>query len=103
MRIKSLEELARDMVGDGGSPNVFFVCTFEGKRKSRGVIMITRDFQYAYECWSKLSRRNHESTLEDRKWGVICSVEPEVEGGKKLIIIDDNQAFLKAHPQPPNW
>ena len=91
-KIKELQELATKMVGDGKNPNLFFVT-------DRGVtIMVTRSFQTAYSQWQSLAHR--ESALEDRKWGVIASVEPRDDGTanhKQLIIIDDSHSFLKHH------
>jgi hypothetical protein len=85
MRIKKLEELASEVIGDGLSPNLYFV-TEEG----RGVILVSRDFDAAYDCWRFLPR-SIETTLEDRKFGVICSTQPEEEGSKKLRTYDDSR------------
>ncbi len=96
MKIKELEKLASEMVGDGKLPHLFFVSTHEGGKKSRGVILITRSFELAYMVWSNLPR-TFESSLEGRKFGTICSVEPEEDGSKKLIVIDDSRMFRKQH------
>lgn len=82
------------MVGDGQSPNVFFV-TDQGV-----VVTITRSFETAHKEWKVLSERSPlvESALEDRKQGTICDVSPEDDGGK-LIRRDDSGWFLKHHPQ----
>lgn len=96
MKIKELEKLASEMVGDGKSPHLFFVSAFEGGRKSSGVILITRNFELAHAVWRNLPR-THESTLEGRKYGTICSVEPKEEGSKKLIVVDNSADFRKYH------
>lgn len=92
MKIESLEAIARDMVGDGKRPNVFFVSL-----EPLGIVMITRDFQAAYQYWKGLSR-SAETSLEDRQTGVICSNEPLCELDKRLHVIDDSASFLKRHP-----
>lgn len=88
-RLKFLEDLAREMVGDGKNPNLFFVSS-EGN-----IILISRDFDVAYLKWKwHAERRDHECALEDRKTGTIASVEPESdEPGAKLIRLDDSKSF----------
>lgn len=84
-RIEQLEKLATAMVGDGKSPNIFFV----GLRGN--IIMITTDFDDAYAKWKSISnQRKDQTSLEDRKTGVLASVEPEEDApGARLIRIDD--------------
>lgn len=87
-KIRRLEELASDLIGDEKDPNLFFV-TVEG-----AVVMITVDFKAAYEYWKFLSRANVETSLEDRKNGVIASVEPESDRpGARLVRYDDSHDF----------
>jgi hypothetical protein len=84
-RCNDLEQLACNMVGDGKAPNIFFV-TVEGS-----VQLISLDVELAYTAWRRIPR-NIESSLEDRQYGTICTVEPEHDGSKKLIVIDDFQS-----------
>ncbi len=88
-RLSFLEKLAREMVGDGKNPNLFFVSS-EGN-----IILISRDFDVAYMKWRQHAERpDHESALEDRHTGVIASVEPESDDpDAKLIVIDDSEMF----------
>lgn len=91
-RYELLEEMAREMVGDGKEPDLFFV-GLEGN-----VVSISLNFATAYDEWIRLSRGNRrETVLEDRWFGTIASVEPEDEAGKKLIRIDDSRGFLRSH------
>lgn len=71
-KIKELDKLATEMVGDGGKPNLFFV-TQKGK-----VTTVTRHFEVAHREWRKFAMQRMESMLEDRRTGVIASagVEP---------------------------
>lgn len=89
MRIDQLEALASDMIGDGQTPDVFFV-TREGN-----VILVTTDFDLAYDQWRQLPR-TRESSLENRTWGCICTVEPKSDTSKRLIVIDDSAGFRRA-------
>jgi hypothetical protein len=85
-KIERLEQVARDMVGDGGKPNLFFV-TDQGI-----VVAITRDFDSAFLQWKDLADRRPraECAIEDRKTGVLAAVEPENdEPGAKLIMYND--------------
>ena len=89
-KIPALQSLASDVIGDGKSPNLFFVT-------DRGVtITVTRNFSSAHAEWTKLANRvpRMESALEDRKTGVIASVEPESDApGARLIAFDDSMQF----------
>lgn len=89
-KIEACEALARNMVGDGKSPNLFFV-SIGGTN-----VMITRDFNAAYHAWRAIPR-HIESALEDRKWGTVCSNEPEEDGSSKLVVTDDSRSFMKRH------
>lgn len=88
-RLEVLEALAREMVGDGRHPNLFFVSS-EGN-----IILISRDFDAAYRKWLEHARQDdHETALEDRLNGVIASVEPESDKpGAELEIRDDSERF----------
>jgi hypothetical protein len=88
MKIEAMENLAKEMVGDGKTPNLYFVSVFE-KENPRGLILISRDFEAAYHVWVNLSTRI-ESTLEDRLTGVVCSTEFDAEKNR-WINIDDSQ------------
>lgn len=89
VKIRQLEELATEMVGDSGSPNLYFV-TEEG----RGVILVSRDFDAAYDCWRFLPR-NIETTLEDRKIGVICSTELVSDNSNMLGTYDNSHMVTR--------
>ena len=91
-RIKQLEELASNLIGDGKSPNLFFV-THQGN-----VILISRDFDIAYKEWKSVTSSSpctEETSLEDRKTGVLASREPEEEGSRKLVVVDDTDLLRK--------
>ena len=86
-KIPGLEKLASEMVGDGKSPNLFFVT-------EKGVVtMITRNFNDAYENWDLNASLGRESALEDRKNGVTCSMEPEEENGR--LVRRDHSHMIK--------
>lgn len=88
MKIPFLEEIATRAIGDGQSPNLFFV-----SMDREGVMMISRDFYHAYSYWKGLPK-NIETALEDRLWGVICSTEPKSETDPTLVTYDDSDRFL---------
>lgn len=89
-RIGALEKLASAVIGDGKAPNLFFV-SLEGN-----VILISRDFEIAYQVWKNISdQRVRETSLEDRQTGVLASVEPEEEGSKTLRRIDDTRMIRR--------
>ena len=94
-KITQLQELASQMVGDGKSPNLFFVtdCSV--------VVTVTRCFETAYRHWNQLANRFYdervECSLEDRRYGTICTVEPETENSTKLVAIDSSREFLKLY------
>lgn len=79
-----LDALASDMVGDGGSPNVFFVT--DGGH----VVTVTTDRSAAWAQWRRLADRLplRECALEDRQTGVLASVEP-AEDGSDVLVRDD--------------
>lgn len=89
-KIRELEELATNTVGDGKSPNLFFVSQ-EG-----AIITVTRSFATAYNEWKALNPRI-VSALEDRLWGVICITDHDEENGNALYRRDDSRLFLKSH------
>lgn len=89
-KVARLETMARELIGDGRKPNLYFV-TDEG-----AVVTVTRDLKVAYIHWCRLAWPAgygvlplKESALEDRRVGVLCSVEPEHDGSKHLCIHDD--------------
>jgi hypothetical protein len=85
-KIEQLQTLARDMVGDDGKPDLFFV-TDQGI-----VVTISRDFDTAHKHWEELARRSPrvECALENRRTGVLASVEPDSdEPGARLEVRDD--------------
>lgn len=74
---KALADLARTHVGDGGSPNAFFVSL------ASRVVMVSFDFLPAYQTWKAWSVPLEEVTaLEDRQNGLLASVEPDEETGR---------------------
>lgn len=96
LKVNHLEILAQNMVGDGKSPNLFFVSL------GGTILTITRSWDTAYSHWKSLVSQypTQESMLEDRRFGVICSVEPKSENViKGLIVIDDSRSFLKMYPK----
>lgn len=83
-RLKILNDLPVNMVGDGESPNVFFV-SLEGN-----VVLISLDFDVSYLFWKHISNKlAHETSLEDRQHGTLASVEPIEDGSDKLVRIDN--------------
>lgn len=89
-RFKPFEDMARDMVGDGKTPDLFFVSV------AGNIVTVSLDFQSAYEEWRVRSRGNRvETSLEDRLYGTIASVEPEDDGSPKLIRHDDSADFVR--------
>jgi hypothetical protein len=85
-KIIEFETMARSMVGDGKSPNLFFVGI-------KGVILtISRDFTTAYRQWLELGT-SQETSLEDRKTGTIATVQPKEDNSTILEIIDDSHYF----------
>jgi len=84
--------MARELVGDGKEPDLFFV-SLDGN-----IVTVSMNFETAYEEWLRYAHGNRiETTLEDRWYGTIASVESEDEGSSKLVRIDDSRGFLKAH------
>jgi len=72
--VEELDALPVNMVGDSGTPNVFFVSA-DGH-----VMMITLDVVAAYRYWEALSIGNRRPTaLEDRQTGVLASVDIDEE------------------------
>ena len=86
MRLAKLEALASELVGDGKTPNLFFV-----SRVGVGVLMVTRDGEAAHGFWQSLPR-NVETSLEDRRNGTLAAIEPLVAGETKLHHTYDNFA-----------
>lgn len=75
-----LDKLARDLVGDGRAPNLFFV-SLEG----RGVITVTENGHAAHQEWFMLAcgvehSRRLLPQLEDRLHGTVASVKQDEDG-----------------------
>jgi hypothetical protein len=83
-KIRQLEELASEVIGDNGSPNLYFVT-----EAGRGVILVSREFDVAYDHWRHMPR-SIETSLEDRKIGTICSTTPYEDGSTTLVTYDDS-------------
>jgi hypothetical protein len=83
-KIPEFQRLASKMVGDGKTPNTFFV-TREGVTE-----LITTHFPTAYRYWLRLPREV-ETALEDRLCGCLGTNEPEEDGSKKLVFSDDTE------------
>lgn len=89
-KIPELESLARSMVGDGKTPDLFFV------GDENGVICVETNALRAYGRWKDLARRSprRECLLENRTFGVVASVEPRADDkDSPLIVIDDYRLF----------
>jgi len=87
MKIKELESLASEWIGDPDAPELFFVSS--GRR---GVVMIARDFEAAYRHWQDLPR-NIETTLEGTHYGVICDTSPREDNSTRLRTYDEAHMF----------
>jgi hypothetical protein len=97
--IKQLNALASEMVGDGKSPNLFFVTV------SGNVVLTATDFAQAYGYWKSLARgypKRVETMLEDRKVGIIASAGMEKQyeektddftGPEQWEVHDDSYTF----------
>ncbi len=80
-RLQALESLASKLIGDGKSPNVFFV-TVEGR-----VVSITQDLEVAKRAWEGFAASmNIETSVEDRLVGVLASITPDPEGEYEGLI-----------------
>ena len=91
--IKQLNALASEMVGDGKSPNLFFV-TVKGN-----VVLTATDFAQAYGYWKSLARgypKRIETMLEDRKVGIIASAGMERGYGTQLRSEDRRLHWARA-------
>ena len=92
MKKEPLDELARNLVGDGNLPDLYFV-SVKGE-----VFLVTSDFELAYHAWlAKSVYQNVETALENRTYGVICSVEPKDDDDDTLITLDDSYSFRKEY------
>ena len=94
MRVEQLNGLARIMVGDSQTPNVFFVTVGNDTQ------LISTDFNQAYVFWKGLSKtqRSKEPALADRMFGVICSVEKGLNADYPhgYTVLDSSREFLRA-------
>lgn len=80
--------MARKMVGDGKTPNLFFVT------RDRVVITITRNFTTAYSQWKDIANYGgHTACLEDRKNGVLCSYDWDRTEGRFVRVDDSARLF----------
>lgn len=88
-KIKQLENLAWTMVGDGRSPNLFFV-SVQG-----AVVTITRDFAQARREFFGLFAENRvrELAVEDRQHGCVLTNEQDEENPKRWVLRDDSYGF----------
>ena len=87
-KFPQLNKLASEMIGDGKTPNLFFV-SYEGN-----IITVSISFHYAYEHWKTLANmKDKECSLEDRKHGTIASIEQSEDNPHKLIKIDESFSF----------
>jgi hypothetical protein len=92
-KIDQLETLARDMIGDGQSPDLFFV-TDRGQVVSVDVCALS-----AYGRFMALARRpeKHECALENRTFGVIASIEPiDDTPNARRVLCDDFRMFQRS-------
>ena len=87
--VQRLNQLATEMVGDGGDPDVFFV-TDKGN-----VVTVSTSYAVARAHWEKLRDRfpRAECALENRNYGVISSVEPHEDDSTRLVVRDDDRDF----------
>jgi len=70
-----LNQLASELVGDGKSPNLYFV-TVDAR-----VQTVTTDRRTAYLHWHQLASTGVLAcALEDRETGVVCLVEAGPDG-----------------------
>lgn len=91
-RLEVFEEMARSTVGDGKRPDIFFVGV------GGNIVTITLDFETAYEEWIRRARgAKIETTLEDRLFGVIASVETADEGSTQFVRIDSSRDFIRMY------
>ena len=87
MQIKQLNTLATEMVGDGQSPNLFFV-SIKGN-----IMLVTPEFDTAYDYW-RFMPRDVETALEDRQNGVLASTEPVEDESNRLVTYDDARRMI---------
>lgn len=82
MKIKQLNQLATEMVGDGKSKNIFFF-TVKGDVQLIGI-----DIDVVYKAWTDfvMSNPRVEAMIEDRKNGVVASA------GMEEVLTDLNAA-----------
>lgn len=91
-RIGALEQLASTFIGDGKTPDLFFV-TINGI-----VVLVTQHYTTAYIHWRELTpilNPVNETSLENRTFGVIASLEPDEETG--MMDRMDNSAMFEGH------
>ena len=91
MKITLMEELATAIVGDGKNPNIYFVS------KGSEIMCITTSYKLARKCWEDLPR-NVATAMEDRKYGVIASNDPDEDASGRRVLNDDFHTFEGFHP-----
>jgi hypothetical protein len=92
-KIDQLENLARTMIGDEKTPDLFFV-TDRGQVVSVDVCALS-----AYGRFMALARRpeKHECALENRTFGVIASIEPiDDTPNARRVLCDDFRMFQRS-------
>lgn len=95
MKVKQLNQLATEMVGDGKRKNVFFF-TVEGD-----VRLVGTEFNVIHSAWKQFVMDNPrvETMIEDRKNGVVASAGMEEillnddTMAKRWLVIDDSKRF----------
>jgi hypothetical protein len=88
--VAPLDALARELVGDGQSSNLFFVT-------KHGIVQtVSSEFGVAYEAYYTLRRQlpRIECALEDRQNGTLASFGPDDDNTPgRWIESDDTRAF----------
>lgn len=92
MRVKELDNLASNVIGDSKAPELHFVSS--GKL---GVVTVSRDFDVAYSHFRRLLiETSGECCLESRSWGVVATREPKEDGSKTLVTTDWSHEYRRA-------
>ncbi len=88
-RLQALESLASETIGDGKTPNIFFV-TVEGR-----VVVVTQDLMIAKQAWGLFAESmDIETSIEDRLVGVLASIEPDSDEKDADLIRIENFDML---------
>lgn len=96
MNRTELDTLATKLVGDGKSPNLFFVSALaEGSTNEEEsiVLTVTNEIGVAYNHWRKLASScpSRMPMLEDRQYGVMASVDRNEDTGQLEVNEDSGQ------------